>query len=51
MEIIKSGHSSYGDCWVSHEGAYYYVYVGSSKHGPFSNLADALREYSSYCAN
>lgn len=51
MATLKTGHSSsYGDCWVAEEGGYYFVYLmnGSSKHGPYSNLSDAMAEFDRY---
>ena len=54
MEIMRSGYSSngYGNCWIESHGTYFVVYVmnGKSKYGPYSNLEDAIREYSRYCS-
>ena len=50
MTIIKEGRSSYGYVYVEDNGSYFMVVVGSSKYGPYSQLADALREFSRWCA-
>ena len=49
--IYKEGHGSYGTCWIEGDGVSFWVYVldGKSKYGPFSSLADAMREYNRYC--
>lgn len=52
MEIVMSGHSSsYGECWIEKHGTYYMVILlnGKSRRGPYSQLADALREFHIYC--
>ena len=47
---IKTGHSSYGFCYVEQVGTYFYVHVGSSTYGPYSNATDALNEFRRWCA-
>ena len=49
--VVKSGHSSYGDCWIEEDGTTYYGYVmnGRSKYGPFSSLSDAMAEFRKWC--
>lgn len=49
QNYIKSGHSSYGFCYVEQVGYYFYVHVGQSQYGPYSNREDALREFSRWC--
>ena len=50
--IIKEGNSSYGYCWIESRGAFFYVFTmdGKSQSGPYTTLADAMREFSRYCA-
>lgn len=52
MTVYKEGHGSYGHCWIEGDGVHFWVHVmdGRSKYGPFSSLADAMREFSKYCA-
>lgn len=52
MSAYKEGHSSYGHCcWIEGNGVAFWVYVmdGRSKYGPYSSLADAVREFNRYC--
>jgi len=49
MNIIKDGNSSYGYCCVEQVGVYYYVHIGASTYGPYSNRIDALNEFSRWC--
>ncbi len=51
MSVIRSGNSSYGFCYIEQTGAYFMVYIGSSKRGPYSNFEDALNEYRRWCAS
>lgn len=51
MSIIRSGHSSYGQCWIEQQGTSYWVYLmdGKSQRGPYSSLADAMAVFNQYC--
>ena len=51
MEIIKEGHSSYGNCWIEDHGSYYIVCTmnGKSKEGPFSSFKDAMAYFKKFC--
>ena len=50
MTIVKEGRSSYGYCYIADYGTYFQVVIGGNVRGPFSSFADALREFSMYCA-
>jgi len=49
MSMIKSGDSKYGFCYIEKVGVYYYVHIGESTYGPYTNEMDAFNEYSRWC--
>lgn len=49
--VYKEGSGTYGYCFIEGDGVNFFVHVGDSTYGPYSSMADAMREYSRWCAN
>lgn len=47
--IYKERHGMYGHCWIEGDGVYFWVYVNTSKYGPYSSLMAADEEFRKWC--